>query len=239
MSWEYVTVSSWPPPWHCTCNNRRWRTCHFFLQIFMLLWLQGRTVRGTPRVAIVLTSPPSLRTHLQSLVTTDYWWVVQSQEWLTNIKILLTISIHHHTTRLWELLTWQPKGKCFDFFCQILPTNFFRKKDGDQTWEFRITIRFWETDHLPLPWAKCCLRGGVGEFVNIRDERGNDGFNRNVVMSAFFLFCDWENKNRNNRPDNVSGNPDIYLFIFSFLSSCIFTNNKLGNFVKLVIFLAV
>lgn len=117
----------------------------------MLLWLQGRTVRGTPRVAIVLTSPPSLRTHLQSLVTTDYWWVVQSQEWLTNIKILLTISIHHHTTRLWELLTWQPKGKCFDFFCQILPTNFFRKKDGDQTWEFRITIRFWETDHSLLP----------------------------------------------------------------------------------------
>ena len=51
-------------------------------------------------------------------------------------------------------------------------------------------LRFWETDHLPLPWAKCCLRGGVGEFVNIRDERGNDGFNRNVVMSAFFLFCD-------------------------------------------------
>ena len=30
----------------------------------------------------------------------------------------------------------------------------------------------------------------------------------------------------------MSGNPDISLFIFSFLSSCIFTNNKLGNFVK-------
>ena len=154
----------------------------------MLLWLQGRTVTGTPRVATVLTSPPSLRTHLQGLVTTDYRWVIQSQEWLTNINILLTISIHHHTTRLWELLKWQPKGKCFDFFCQILPTNFFRKKDGDQTWEFRITIRFWETDHLPLPWAKCCLRGGVGDFVNIRDERGNDGFNRSVVVSAFVCF---------------------------------------------------
>lgn len=30
----------------------------------------------------------------------------------------------------------------------------------------------------------------------------------------------------------MSGNPDIYLFIFSFLSSCIFTNTKLEDFLK-------
>ena len=139
--------------------------CHFFLQIFMLLWLQGRTVRGTPRVATVLSSPPSLRTHLQSLVTTDYWWVVQSQEWLTNINILLTISIHHHMTRLWELLKWQPNGKCFDFFVKFSHQFFLGKRMEIRLENFRSLYVSGKLPTYPSPKPTLTLTSHLGQNV--------------------------------------------------------------------------
>ena len=58
--------------------------------------------------------------------------------------------------------------------------------------------------------------------MDIGAERVNDGFNQNVYMFAFVCFV----------TDNVSGKPGISLLIFSFLSSCIFTNTKLEDFLK-------
>ena len=50
---------------------------------------------------------------------------------LTNINILLTISIRNQQKSLRESINWSPNGKCFDlcfvFFFQILPAYFLRK----------------------------------------------------------------------------------------------------------------
>ena len=54
---------------------------------------------------------------------------------VTNIKFLLTISIHCQEIRLWELLKWSPKRKCLDLLSNSLNT-FFNNMYRDQLGEF-------------------------------------------------------------------------------------------------------
>ena len=54
---------------------------------------------------------------------------------VTNINFLLTISIHCQEIRLWELLKWSPKRKCFDLLSNSL-NSFFKEMYRDQFGEF-------------------------------------------------------------------------------------------------------
>ena len=45
---------------------------------------------------------------------------------MTNINFLPTTSIRHQEKRLWELIKWSPKGKCFDLLSNSF--NLFLRK---------------------------------------------------------------------------------------------------------------
>ena len=45
---------------------------------------------------------------------------------VTNVNLLLTVSIHCQEMRLWELIKWSPKRKCLDLLSNFL-NWFFRK----------------------------------------------------------------------------------------------------------------
>ena len=54
---------------------------------------------------------------------------------VTNSNFLLTISIHYHEMRLWELIKWSPKRKYFDLLSNSL-NSFFKEMYRDQFGEF-------------------------------------------------------------------------------------------------------
>ena len=56
-------------------------------------------------------SMPRSMALIPTLIQSLHWWVVPR---VTNIDILLTISIHNEEKRLWELVTWLSRGRHFD-----------------------------------------------------------------------------------------------------------------------------
>ena len=58
---------------------------------------------------------------------------------MTNINFLLTISIDCQEIRLWELIKWSPKRKCFDLLSNSL-NLFFKEMYRDQCGEFVCSV---------------------------------------------------------------------------------------------------
>ena len=54
---------------------------------------------------------------------------------MTDSNFLLTISLHYHEMRLWELIKWSPKRKYFDLLSNSL-NSFFKEMYRDQFGEF-------------------------------------------------------------------------------------------------------
>ena len=59
---------------------------------------------------------------------------------VTNINFLLTISIDCQEIRLWELIKWSSKSKCFDLLSNSLNT-FFKEIYRDQFGE--VVCGYW------------------------------------------------------------------------------------------------
>ena len=82
-----------------------------------------------------------------------------------NINCLLTISIHCQEIRLWELITWSPKRKCFDLLSNSL-NLFFKEMYRDQFGEF--ACGYWGFQNLyGMVWTP--IRYVIFHF---RDRRG-------------------------------------------------------------------
>ena len=71
---------------------------------------------------------------------------------VTNINFLLTISIHYHEVRLWELRKWSPKRKYFDLLSNSL-NSFFKEMYRDQFGEF-----VWEYWGLKGSFSGCSIK---------------------------------------------------------------------------------
>ena len=57
---------------------------------------------------------------------------------MTNINFLLTISIQCQEIRLWELIKWSPKRKCYDLLSN--PLNLFCKEMYRSVWRIWLWI---------------------------------------------------------------------------------------------------
>ena len=82
---------------------------------------------------------------------------------MTKINFLPILSLHCQETRLWELIKWSPKRKCFDLLSNFL-NSFFKEIYRDQFGEF--VCGYWGLNGLRL-----LLETGPPFYVVIRATR--------------------------------------------------------------------
>ena len=141
-------VSSYTPV--CYCNIKMWYQSGQMLQICQHLyhvfcatgnswWSESTSIFCTNDVMCCKLMTSSI---IPSLSILNIWRQGRLTALLTlqvpivaNINFLLTISIHCQEIRLWELIKWSPKRKCFDLLSNSL-NSFFKEIYRDQFGEF-------------------------------------------------------------------------------------------------------
>ena len=101
---------------------------------------------------------------------------------VTNINFLLPISIHCQEIRLWELIKWSPRRKCFDPLSNSL-NLFFKEMYRDQFWEF--VCGYWG---LKGYWG--CISLLLGNFIPVHRKSPSSLCKRQLGLVSF-LFSKW------------------------------------------------
>ena len=125
---------------------------------------------------------------------------------VTNINFLLTISIQCQEIRLWELIKWWPKRKCFDLLSNCL-NSFFKEMYRDQFGEFAcgywglkgqkfsLQVTHWKGDVKKLTWAPSTLNFSSWSSASASDMVVLS----NALDSSSTFSSDYINKNKSNK----------------------------------------
>ena len=101
---------------------------------------------------------------------------------MTNINFLLTISIHCQEIRLWELIKWSPKRKCFDLLSNSLNLS-FKEMYRDQFGEF--VFGYWG---LKGYWG--CTSLLLANFIPV-PRKSPSSLCKSQLGLVSFLFSKW------------------------------------------------